>query len=83
MAEANGGETSAAELNLTGEREFLTTESAQEALAPMLAHGSAIAKVTGAACTATNLHVSLEERCFELMYPSSVGLHFTPSVLPV
>ncbi len=57
MAQANGGEANAAVLDLTGEREFLTTETAQEALAPMLAPGSAITKVTGAAWTAMDLHV--------------------------
>ncbi len=47
MAQENGGEANAAELDLTGEREFLTRDSAQEALAPMLAPGSAITEVTG------------------------------------
>lgn len=33
------------ELNLTGDREFLTTESANEALAPLMSEGSSITKV--------------------------------------
>ena len=42
-ASANGGP--ATELNLFGDREFLTAESATDALAPLLAAGSAIEKV--------------------------------------
>ena len=57
VVQENGGGANAAELDLTGEREFLTRETAQEALAPMLAPGSAITKVTGSACLATSLHV--------------------------
>ena len=44
----NSGGTNATELNLVGDREFLTKESAREALAPLLAPDSAITKVTGA-----------------------------------
>ena len=47
----NSGGTNATELNLVGEREFLTKEAAREALAPLLAPDSAITKVTGAPCT--------------------------------
>ena len=50
VAQENGAQASDAELNLVGEREFLTKETAREALAPLLAPGSAITKVTGAAC---------------------------------
>ena len=39
------GEDSTTELNLFGDREFLTAETATEALGPMLAPGSAITKV--------------------------------------
>jgi large subunit ribosomal protein L31/Ran GTPase-activating protein 1 len=41
---AAAGEGSPTELNLFGDREFLTAESASEVLAPLLAPGSAIAK---------------------------------------
>lgn len=33
------------ELNLTGDREFLTSESAADALAPLMSEGSSISKV--------------------------------------
>ena len=53
----HGGTANAAELNLLGDREFLTSDSAREALAPMLAPDSAITKVIGDGCTAVNLNV--------------------------
>ena len=45
-AQQNGAMTSTSELNLVGEREFLTKETAREALAPMLAPDAGITKVT-------------------------------------
>ena len=44
-AQQNGAVTSTSELNLVGDREFLTKETAREALAPMLAPDSGITKV--------------------------------------
>ena len=44
-AQQNGAMSSTSELNLVGEREFLTKETAREALAPMLASDSGITKV--------------------------------------
>ena len=57
VAQEHGGKANAAELNLLGDREFLTSDSAREALGPMLAPDSAITKVIGDACTAVNLDV--------------------------
>ncbi len=50
-AEANGGAPhaaprDAAELDLTGEREFLVAETAQDALASMLATGATVSRVS-------------------------------------
>ena len=45
-AQENGAQASATELNLVGDREFLTKDTAREALAPLLAPDSAITKVT-------------------------------------
>lgn len=45
-SQQNGAATSATDLNLVGDREFLTKETAHEALAPLLAPDSAITKVT-------------------------------------
>ncbi len=50
-AEANGGTPhaapgDAAELDLTGEREFLVAETAQDALASMLAPGASVSRVS-------------------------------------
>ena len=50
-AEANGGAPhaapgDAAELDLTGEREFLVAETAQDALASMLAPGASVSRVS-------------------------------------
>ena len=44
-AQHNGAVTSTSELNLVGEREFLTKETAREAFAPMLAPDAGITKV--------------------------------------
>ncbi len=44
-AEKAEGTNDSSELDLAGDREFLTAESASEALAPLLAEGSTITKV--------------------------------------
>lgn len=44
-AQQNGAVTSTSELNLVGDREFLTKDTAREVFAPMLAPDSGITKV--------------------------------------